>query len=287
MVALGELDGAGHRGRRMNAVVGGDELAVDPQLAAVVAGQVEAVGAGAVDLEEAVIFQRHVVIAACDAHIEAGCLAGCPRLELAEVRQILPATFVVAVTEIGDARLVEGHALQQVVGDLPGFLGAQERRHAARRPGHVRVFQEGAQAGNRVLGREVAERHGGGEQLFLLAGKVAGAVAGDAADLVEQIAAGGDELALRPFVLEFAGAREKVQQRFDILGLLRGGQSREDRGHRRAGLGRLGIGDETAQIAGPNAARHAVEHRGGLAEYDALPRRIYGMAAGAIQLAEQ
>src|SRR2546421_13119596 len=49
-----------------------------------------------------------------------------------------------------------------------------------------------------VLQLEVVERHGRGEQFVLCAGEIACAVAGDAADAMVQIPAGGDALQVRP-----------------------------------------------------------------------------------------
>ena len=66
--------------------------------------------------------------------------------------------------------------------------------HTAGGPDLVRMLQEDGQADESVFRLEVPERHRGGQHLVRVAGCVAAAVAGDAADLVIKVAAGAMSL---------------------------------------------------------------------------------------------
>src|SRR5205807_642646 len=68
--------------RCVDAVVVDDELVVDPQLAAVVAGDVEGVVAFGFDAEKALELQRAVIDAACNRKLEVGRLAALDGLDL-------------------------------------------------------------------------------------------------------------------------------------------------------------------------------------------------------------
>src|SRR6185437_12835886 len=93
------------------------------------------------------------------------------------------------------------------------------------------VLQERRQAEERILGAEIAERDGGGQQFGRIAGVVACAVTGDATNLMKELLAQSDGFNIGTPLPERAGGGEKVDQRLNGLAALRLGQTGEQVRH--------------------------------------------------------
>jgi hypothetical protein len=106
-------------------------------------------------------------------------------------------------------------------------------------------------------------------------------VAGDAADLVIQLLAGGNEFQVDRCLLDGAGRTEEVDEGVNLGRLVR--VTGERAGHRGARLDSLGIVEELADMADAGPAGDGIEDGGLFAQQ----RRVGGVAANAIELAEQ
>jgi hypothetical protein len=116
---------AGRRLARAAVVVVDEQLVAEPQPGAVVGGEVQAVEAGLVDLEKAVEAQAELVLAGDPRQVDAGALTLQRRRQRAEVRQLRPATGVLAIGDAGGRvfRVLRGAQLGQLVRGV-----AQQRR---------------------------------------------------------------------------------------------------------------------------------------------------------------
>src|SRR5207248_11412846 len=104
--------------RSVNAVVVHDQLAVNVQPRAVIAGDDKGISRFALDLEEALELQGEVVVTASDADVEADRRARGVRRQLAEVGQTLPASLVVGIVRRPLAGCqIDPSALKEIVGD--------------------------------------------------------------------------------------------------------------------------------------------------------------------------
>ena len=121
-----------------------DKVGADPQPAAVIRDKVERVDPVGRHLEIAGESQRKAVIAFPHVEVESRCSTRCGGTELLEVRQALPATFVVRVCQ-------PGHC----IGDLDSFTRAQLSEVELGDAGRAAICQESLHFDN----RRVREAH--------------------------------------------------------------------------------------------------------------------------------
>src|SRR5207244_1539420 len=137
--------------RSVYAVVVHDELAVDVQPRAVIAGDEEGIMGLALDFEKGVELQSEVVVTARDADVEADGRPRGVRRQLAEIGYAVPASLVVGIVRRPLAgRQIDAGTLKEIVGNVVSLLAGEQLWHAARRAHVLRVLQERGQAGDRI-----------------------------------------------------------------------------------------------------------------------------------------
>ncbi len=267
----------------VNPIVVHDLLVIDVQLAAVVAVQLEGVVPIPVEFEIALELDAEIVAPASDSQVKRGGDAGTDRLEFVEVGDLVPGALVVGVLRCSLRRSqIDLDPLKQEAGDVLRVLGGNQVRHPATGPDLLGVFQERGQAGNGVFRFQIAQRHGGGQDLVGVALRISRAVTGDATDLVVGLPAEGDSLEVGPLLSQSAGRGQEMHEGFDLATSL--GIAGEQSGHGRARLDGLRIVQELPEKTDAHPGCHVIEDGSGLPP-DGGAAAL--MAAGTVQLAQQ